>query len=100
MLAAGSTAYTKLMNLAVWVKDNGGMGTFYRSQHELICIYKNGTARHINNFGLGESGRYRTNVWHHAGVNTLRPGRNAELSMHPTPKPVALVMGTIKDCSK
>jgi len=100
ILAAGKSAYTELKNLAVWVKDNGGMGTFYRSQHELVFIFKNGTAPHINNFGLGEKGRYRTNVWHYAGVNTLRPGRNAELALHPTPKPVAMVVDAIKDCSK
>ncbi len=100
ILAAGKSAYTELKNLAVWAKDNGGMGSFYRSQHELVFIFKNGTAPHINNFGLGEKGRYRTNVWHYAGVNTLRPGRNAELALHPTPKPVVMVADAIKDCSK
>jgi DNA modification methylase len=86
-------------NLCVWVKDNGGMGAFYRSQHELICVLKAGQGRHINNFGLGETGRYRTNVWEYAGVNTLRRGRLEELAMHPTVKPVALVADAIKDCS-
>ncbi len=100
ILAAGKTAFTELKNLAVWVKDNAGMGSFYRSQHELVFIFKQGTAPHINNFGLGENGRYRTNVWSYAGVNTLRPGRGAELALHPTPKPVAMVMDAIKDCSR
>jgi len=86
-------------NLCVWAKPNAGMGTFYRSQHELILVVKNGTAPHINNFGLGEHGRYRTNVWSYPGGNTFRPGRAEELAMHPTVKPVALVADAIKDCS-
>jgi DNA modification methylase len=86
-------------NLCVWVKDNGGMGAFYRSQHELVFVFKAGDKPHINNFGLGEKGRYRTNVWQYPGVNTLRPGRLEELAMHPTVKPVALVADAIKDCS-
>lgn len=100
VLAAGATAYTELKNLCVWNKDNGGMGTFYRSKHELVFVFKKGAAAHINNFGLGEKGRYRTNVWDYAGANTLRPSRMAELAMHPTVKPVALVADAIKDCSK
>ncbi len=63
MLAAGTGTYSELKNLIVWVKDNGGMGTFYRSRHELIFAFKNGTAPHINSFELGQHGRYRTNVW-------------------------------------
>ena len=76
------------------------MGSFYRSKHELVFVFKNGQAPHINNFGLGEGGRYRTNVWDYPGVNTLKPGRLDELEMHPTVKPVALVADAIKDCSK
>jgi DNA modification methylase len=98
--AAAKNIYSELKNLCVWNKDNGGMGSFYRSKHELVFVFKNGTAPHINNFGLGEKGRYRTNVWDYAGVNTLQPRRAAELAMHPTVKPVALVMDAIKDCSK
>ena len=67
MLAAGEAVYTELKNLIVWVKDNGGMGTFYRSRHELIFAFKNGTAPHINSFELGQHGRYRTNVWNYKG---------------------------------
>jgi len=63
ILVAGEEQYTELKNLIVWAKDNGGMGSFYRSRHELIFAFKNGTAPHINNFELGQSGRYRTNVW-------------------------------------
>lgn len=100
VLTAGQAAYTELKNLCVWNKDNGGMGTFYRSKHELVFAYKNGAARHINNFGLGEDGRYRTNVWDYAGVNTFRRGRNEDLASHPTVKPTPLVMDAIKDCSQ
>lgn len=76
------------------------MGTFYRSQHELVFVFKAGRAPHINNFELGQHGRYRTNVWDYAGVNTLKADRLEELKMHPTVKPVALVADAIKDCSK
>jgi len=100
VVAAGHAAYTELKNLCVWAKDNGGMGSFYRSRHELVFAFKHGTAPHINNFRLGETGRYRTNVWEYAGVNTMKPGRQDELAMHPTVKPVALVADAIKDCSK
>jgi hypothetical protein len=77
-----------LKNLIVWVKDNGGMGTFYRSRHELVFAYKFGTAQHVNTFELGQHGRYRTNVWEYRGVNTLKPGRMSVLALHPTVKPV------------
>ncbi len=79
---------------------NGGMGTFYRSQHELIFVFKKGHAMHINNFGLGETGRYRTNVWTYPGINTFRNGREDELAMQPTVKPVAMVADAIKDVSR
>src|SRR6185437_15293293 len=92
--------YSELKNLCVWDKLNGGMGTFYRSQHELVFVYKRGTAAHINNFGLGERGRFRTNLWSYAGLNTPKRGRAAELAYHPTVKPVALVADAIRDCSK
>jgi DNA modification methylase len=99
VLTAGTCAYTELKNLIVWAKDNGGMGTFYRSRHELIFVYKNGTAPHINNFELGQHGRYRTNVWNYRGVNTLRTDRMSELALHPTVKPVAMIADAIKDVS-
>jgi DNA modification methylase len=100
MLAAGYVVYSELKNLCVWNKSNGGMGTFYRSKHELVFAWKSGTAPHLNNFELGQHGRNRTNVWDYAGVNTFRSGRMDELQMHPTVKPVALVADAIKDCSK
>lgn len=96
LLAAGEPVYGKPKNLIVWTKDNAGMGTFYRSQHELVFVFKAGRGPHINNFGLGERGRYRTNVWCYPGVNT---SRDDILHSHPTPKPVAMVVDAIKDCS-
>jgi DNA modification methylase len=99
MLAAAEGTYAELKNLIVWAKDNGGMGTFYRSRHELIFAFKNGTAPHINSFELGQHGRYRTNVWSYKGVNTLRAGRMDELALHPTVKPVQLIADAIKDVS-
>jgi len=76
------------------------MGSFYRSKHELVFVFKVGTAPHKNSFGLGETGRYRTNVWDYAGTSSLGANRTDELSMHPTVKPVALVADAIKDCSR
>lgn len=100
LLAAGSDAYAEMKNLVVWNKDNGGMGAFYRSKHELVFVFKNGSAAHINNFGLGQHGRYRTNVWDYAGVNSLKSEREEELAMHPTVKPIAMVADAIRDCSR
>ncbi len=100
MLAAGYAVYSELKNVCVWNKTNGGMGSFYRNKHELVFVWKSGTAPHLNNFELGQHGRNRTNVWDYAGVNTFRSGRMDELQMHPTVKPVALVADAIRDCSK
>ena len=76
------------------------MGAFYRSRHEFIFAFKNGSAPHINSFELGQHGRYRTNVWEYRGVNTLKAGRAEELALHPTVKPVAMIADAIKDVSK
>jgi DNA modification methylase len=100
LMTAGGRVYDELKNLVVWTKTNGGMGTFYRSRHELIFVFKKGTTAHINTFGLGETGRYRTNVWEYPGINTFRNDRDDELAMHPTVKPVALVADAIKDVSR
>jgi DNA modification methylase len=100
MLAAGHAVYSELKNLCVWNKSNGGMGSFYRSKHELIFVWKAGSAPHINNFELGQYGRSRSNVWDYAGINSPKAGRLAELAMHPPVKPVALVADAIKDCSR
>lgn len=97
---AGGEVYEELKNLLVWVKDNAGMGTFYRSQHELIFAYKVGTAAHTNTFELGQSGRYRSNVLHYPGVNKFKTGAGDELGMHPTVKPVAMVADLIRDVSR
>ncbi|MER8400421.1 DNA methyltransferase [Mesorhizobium sp. M1348] len=98
--AAGAQAYSELKNLIVWAKDNGGMGTFYRSRHELVFPFKNGTAPHINNFELGQHGRYRTNVWEYRGLNTGGKDRQEELKLHPTVKPVKMLADAMLDCSK
>src|SRR5260370_12072813 len=74
MLEAGRRVYSELKNLCIWNKTNAGMGSFYRSKHELVFVWKSGTAAHINNFELGQHGRHRTNVWDYAGVNTMRAG--------------------------
>lgn len=87
-------------NLIVWAKDNAGMGSFYRSKHELVFVFKKGDAAHTNTFELGQHGRYRTNVWEYAGVNTFRTGRLDELAMHPTVKPVAMLADAIRDVTK
>jgi DNA modification methylase len=100
LLAAGEAAFDELKNLVVWNKSNGGMGAFYRSKHELIFVFKKGKAAHTNTFGLGETGRYRTNVWDYPGVNTFTARRDDELEMHPTVKPIALVADAIKDVSR
>ncbi len=99
MSVAGERAYDEQKNLIVWNKPNAGMGTFYRSAHELIFVFKKGTAPHANGFGLGQNGRYRTNVWTYRGATS--PTREARdgLAMHPTVKPVAMVADAMRDCS-
>jgi DNA modification methylase len=99
LLAAGREVYTELKNLCVWNKDNGGLGSLYRSQHELVFVFKRGTAAHINNVQLGRFARNRTNVWNYPGANSLHRGRLDDLAMHPTVKPVAMVADAIRDCS-
>jgi DNA modification methylase len=100
LLNAGTQVFSELKNLCVWNKTNGGMGTFYRSKHELVFVYKIGTSRHTNTFGLGDTGRYRTNVWDYAGISSMGSTRVEDLAMHPTVKPVAMVADAIRDCSK
>lgn len=99
MTAAGEAVYTELKNLCIWNKTNGGMGSLYRSKHELVFVYKHGRASHTNNIELGRFGRYRSNVWEYAGVNTWRKGRDKDLSDHPTVKPILLVADAIQDAS-
>jgi DNA modification methylase len=100
LLTAARPLYADWKNLLVWNKTIAGQGSFYRSKHELIAVFKNGDAPHINNFGLGANGRYRANVLDYPGVNCLHPARRGDLDMHPTVKPVALVADLIRDCSR
>jgi DNA modification methylase len=99
LLTAGRSVYSELKNLCVWTKTNGGMGTLYRSQHELVAVFKKGSASHVNNVQLGQHGRNRTNVWAYAGMNSFGAERHEALSGHPTVKPVKLVEDAILDCS-
>ncbi|MBX3482412.1 DNA methyltransferase [Phenylobacterium sp.] len=100
LIHVGDGVYAELKNLIAWVKANAGMGAFYRSQHELIAAFKVGTAAHVNNFGLGGTGRYRTNVWSYPGATSFGKDRDATLALHPTVKPVALVADAIRDVSR
>ncbi len=100
VLEASEGVFHELKNLCVWGKTNAGMGSFYRSQHELVLVFKSGTGSHINNFGLGERGRHRSNLWTYAGANTFHVDRDTELAAHPTVKPIAMVRDAIFDCSK
>lgn len=100
LLSAGRRTYAELKALCVWNKSNGGMGSLYRSKHELVFVFKNGNAHHVNNIELGRFGRNRTNVWDYAGMNTFRDGRLEDLAAHPTVKPVDMIADAILDCSK
>jgi DNA modification methylase len=100
LMAAAKRIYGEVINVAVWVKSNAGLGSFYRSQHEFVAVFRVGKAPHLNNIELGRHGRSRSNVWHYAGVNAFRAGRIDELRSHPTVKPVALVVDAIKDCTR
>jgi DNA modification methylase len=101
ILGAGRQTYEELLNVCVWAKANAGMGSFYRSQHELIFVFKNGRGPHRNNVQLGQFGRNRTNVWQYPGANSF--ARHSDegnlLAVHPTVKPVQLVADAIMDCS-
>lgn len=99
LISTGKACGLDLINLCVWNKTNGGMGSLYRSKHELVAIFKKPGAAHINNVALGKHGRNRTNVWDYAGVNTFGAGRDADLVDHPTVKPTALVADAIMDVS-
>jgi DNA modification methylase len=105
ILAAGEEQYSELKNVCVWVKDRPGMGAFYRSQHELVFVFKYGDVRHRNHFGLGENGRTRSNVWSYPSIRSLDsadgdPDGDEALYLHPTIKPVRLISDAIIDCSR
>ena len=101
LLTAGRDVYDELKNLCVWVKDNGGMGSLYRSQHELVFVFKHGRKGHRNNVQLGQFGRNRSNIWNYPGANSFsRCGEEGNLlALHPTVKPVAMVADAILDSS-
>lgn len=99
ILAAGTGAFSGLINMCVWCKSSGGMGSLYRSQHELCFIFKNGEDVHVNNVKLGSNGRYRTNVWQYAGVNAFGRHKN-DIKMHPTVKPVEMLKDAILDVTR
>lgn len=99
-IVAAIKPYSEFKNLVVWNKETAGLGAFYRSQHELIFVVKNGRGRHINNFSLGQKGRYRTNVWSYPGMSGFTRDRIANLAMHPTVQPVAMITDALKDCSR
>jgi DNA modification methylase len=99
LLSAAKELYTAQKNLCVWTKTNAGMGSLYRSQHELVFVFKVGTTPHVSNVALGRHGRYRTNVWSYPGANAFGGTREDDLAMHPTVKPVALIAEAILDAS-
>jgi len=101
LLTAGKQEYGSLLNVCVWVKNVGGMGSFYRSQHEFVFVFRNGEGKHRNNIQLGRFGRNRTNVWEYPSINTIsKSGAEGNLlALHPTVKPVALVADALLDCS-
>jgi DNA modification methylase len=100
LVIASRSVYGAMLNLIAWVKTNAGQGSFYRSQHELIGVFRVGATPHLNTIELGRHGRSRSNVWHYAGANTFRAGRISDLRAHPTVKPVAMVADAMKDCTR
>lgn len=101
LLSAGKKVYNTLLNLCVWCKDNGGMGSFYRSQHELVFVYRHGKAAYRNNIQLGKFERNRTNIWNYPGIATQsKQGDEGNLlALHPTVKPIAMVADALLDVS-
>ena len=98
--AVGRSIYGELLNLCIWNKSNAGMGSLYRSKHELVFVYRVGSASHFNAVELGRHGRNRTNVWDYASVNSLAGSRREDLALHPTVKPTALVADAIQDVTR
>ena len=101
LLAAGKKVYDSLLNICCWIKNLGGMGSFYRSRHEFVLVFRNGGKKHRNNIQLGKFGRNRTNVWEYPSINTTsKSGDEGNLlALHPCCKPVALVADALLDCS-
>jgi hypothetical protein len=100
LVVASRSVYGAMLNLIAWVKTNAGQGSFYRSQHELIGVFRVGATPHLNTIELGRHGRNRSNVWHYAGANAFRAGRLSDLRAHPTVKPVAMIAEAMKDCTR
>jgi DNA modification methylase len=101
MRAAGRSSGCELLNICVWVKSNGGLGSLYRSRHELVFVFRNGRQVHLNNVQLGRFGRNRTNVWYYPGVNGFgRKGAENALELHPTVKPITMVSDAILDSTR
>jgi DNA modification methylase len=98
--AVGNDIYGELLNLCVWNKSNAGMGSLYRSKHELVFVYRVGKTPHVNAVELGRHGRNRTNVWDYASVNSFAGSRRDDLALHPTVKPTALVADAIQDVTR
>jgi DNA modification methylase len=96
----GQKVYGQRLNLCVWNKSNAGMGSLYRSKHELVFVYRVGAAPHLNTVELGKHGRNRTNVWDYASVNSMRGSRREDLALHPTVKPTGLVADAIQDVTR
>ena len=99
LLATGREVYAELKNIVAWVKSNPGMGSFYRSQHEFVFVFKSGTGRHVNNVELGRHGRNRSNVWEYDSAAVQGRKGNNVLALHPTAKPIQLVVDALLDCS-
>ena len=100
IVTAGNSVFEELKNVCIWDKGSAGLGSLYRSQHEMIFVYKNGTAPHVNNIQLGTYGRYRTNIWNYKGMHVSNPQAAELLKLHPTVKSTALIMDALLDCSK
>ena len=98
--AVGATIYGECLNLCIWNKSNAGMGSLYRSKHELVFVYRVGMRSHLNTVELGRHGRNRTNVWDYASVNSMRGSRREDLALHPTVKPTGLVADAIQDVTR
>jgi len=100
IITAGNSVFDELKNVCIWDKGTAGLGSLYRSQHEMIFVFKNGTAPHVNNIQLGTYGRFRTNIWTYQGMHVSNPQASELLKLHPTIKPSALIMDAILDCSR
>ena len=99
LIGAGRAVYNDWLNLCVWAKSNAGMGSLYRSQHELVTVFRKGRRPHVNNVELGRNGRHRSNVWNYTGANSFSAEREEALGWHPTVKPLEMIVDIIKDAS-